>query len=126
EMGWEVHAPSLRELLVSLSKEYHAPPLYITENGSAFPDIVSDDEQVHDPRRLNYLQEHIAATRQALDDGADVRGYFVWSLMDNFEWAMGYSMRFGLVYVDYATQKRIIKDSGKWYAQRIAEKSPSR
>lgn len=124
-MDWEVHAPSFRNFLVSLSKDYQAPPLVITENGSAFTDTVGPDGQVHDPRRLNYLQEHIAAVRAAIADGADVRGYFVWSLLDNFEWAMGYSMRFGIVYVDFETQKRVIKDSGRWYAQMIAENVPA-
>jgi beta-glucosidase len=120
EMGWEVHAPALRRLLNHLKRDYAIPPLYITENGAAFPDEVGPDGQVHDPRRLNYVREHLTQARLAMDDGVDLRGYFVWSLLDNFEWAHGYSKRFGLTYVDYATQQRIIKDSGKWYAQVIA------
>jgi len=120
EMGWEVHAPALRRLLVRLHRDYPVPPLYITENGAAFKDEVSPDGHVHDPRRVNYLREHLTQVRLAIDDGVNLRGYFVWSLLDNFEWAFGYSKRFGLVYVDYATQQRIVKDSGEWYAQVIA------
>jgi beta-glucosidase len=120
EMGWEVQAPALRRLLNHLKRDYRLPPLYITENGSAFVDQVGPDGQVHDPRRLNYLREHLEQLKLALDDGVDVRGYFAWSLLDNFEWAFGYSKRFGLVHVDFQTQQRIIKDSGRWYAQTIA------
>ena len=120
EMGWEVHAPGLRRLLNKLNAEYHMPPLYITENGAAFKDEVSADGRVHDPRRVNYLREHITQLHHALEDGVPVHGYFVWSLMDNFEWGHGYSKRFGITYVDYATQRRIVKDSGEWYKQVIA------
>ena len=120
EMGWEVHAPGLRRLLNTLHQRYPATPLYIIENGAAFEDVVSEDGAVHDPRRESYLREHIGAVRDAIQDGVDVRGYFAWSLLDNFEWALGYSKRFGLIYVDYATQRRIVKDSGLWYAQVIA------
>ena len=121
EMDWEVHAPAFKRLLLRLTNEYHLPPIYITENGAAFADEVSRDGQVHDERRVNYLREHLGAVREAMSDGADIRGYFAWSLLDNFEWAKGYSKRFGIVYVDYPTQRRIIKDSGKWYAQVIAQ-----
>ncbi|MBU1878551.1 MAG: beta-glucosidase, partial [Chloroflexi bacterium] len=120
DMGWEVHAPAFRRLLVRLKQEYPIPPLYITENGAAFPDRVSPDGRVHDPRRIVYLHDHLVQARLAMDDGVDLRGYFAWSLLDNFEWAYGYAKRFGLVYVDYATQQRIVKDSGEWYAQVIA------
>lgn len=116
EMGWEVSPASLRRLLVDLNRDYRLPPLYIAENGAAFADEVSPDGHVHDPRRIHYLREHFAAARQAMDEGVDLRGYFVWSLMDNFEWAHGYSKRFGLIHVDFATQKRTVKDSGEWYA----------
>jgi beta-glucosidase len=126
EMGWEIHAPALRRLLVRLNEEYPIPPLYITENGAAFKDEVSPDGHVHDARRLNYLRDHFTQTRLAMNDGVDVRGYFVWSLLDNFEWAHGYSKRFGLVYVDYATQMRIVKDSGEWYARVIASNNVER
>jgi beta-glucosidase len=121
EMDWEVHAPAFKRLLLRLSSEYRLPSIYITENGAAFADEVGEDGEVHDERRLNYIREHLGAVREAISDGADIRGYFAWSLLDNFEWAKGYSKRFGLVYVDYPTQQRIIKDSGKWYARVIAQ-----
>ena len=120
DMGWEVHAPGLHRLLNTLHQRYPATPLYIIENGAAFPDEISPDGSVHDPRRVNYLRDHIGAVHAARQDGVDVRGYFAWSLLDNFEWAQGYSKRFGLIYVDYPTQRRVIKDSGHWYAQVIA------
>ncbi len=121
EMDWEVHAPAFTSLLTRLNRDYRLPPIYITENGAAFPDEISADGHVHDPRRINYLREHIAAIGEAMRQGVDVRGYFVWSLLDNFEWAYGFSKRFGIVYTNYTTQKRIIKDSGKWYAQLITQ-----
>jgi beta-glucosidase len=121
EMDWEVHAPAFKRLLLRLSSEYRLPSIYITENGAAFADEVGEDGEVHDERRLNYIREHLGAVRGAMSEGADIRGYFAWSLLDNFEWAKGYSKRFGLVYVDYPTQQRIIKDSGKWYARVIAQ-----
>ena len=120
EMGWVVHAPGLRRLLNKLHAEYPVPPIVIAENGAAFKDEVSADGRIHDPRRVNYLREHITQVQHAIDDGVPVRGYFVWSLMDNFEWSYGYSKRFGITYVDYATQRRIVKDSGEWYRQVIA------
>ena len=121
EMGWEVHAPGFERLLVRLEKEYQLPPIYITENGAAFPDVNDGSGVIHDPRRIAYLYTHLEAVARAIQQGVDVRGYFVWSLLDNFEWAWGYGKRFGIVYVDYATQTRILKDSAKWYAQTIAE-----
>ena len=121
EMGWEVYGPGLNHLLTKLAQRYPVPPLYIIENGAAFKDEVSPDGQVHDPRRIHYLREYITAVHEALQAGVDVRCYFVWSLLDNFEWARGYSKRFGIVYVDYATQRRVIKDSGHWYAHVIAQ-----
>jgi beta-glucosidase len=125
EMGWEVHAPALRRLLLRLKAEYPPIPLYITENGGAFPDEVSTHGRVHDPRRIAYLRDHFIQAQQAMAEGVDLRGYFVWSLLDNFEWAHGYSKRFGLVYVDYATPRRIVKDSGEWYARVIAQNAVS-
>lgn len=119
-MGWEVHAPALRRLLNKLHQRYPLPPIYITENGAAFADSIAADGKVHDPRRVAYLHDYVTQVGLAIQDGVDVRGYLVWSLMDNFEWARGYSQRFGLAYVDYAKQQRIIKDSGRWYAQVIA------
>ncbi len=120
EMDWEVHAPAFTRLLLRLHRDYRLPPLYITENGAAFVDEVGSDGKVHDPRRVNYLQEHLGAVREAMQEGVDIRGYFVWSLLDNFEWAEGYAKRFGVVYIDYPTQRRIVKDSGEWYSQAIA------
>jgi beta-glucosidase len=119
EMGWEVHAPALRRLLNQIHHDYRLPPLYITENGAAFPDEVGPDGVVDDPRRLEYLKDHFIQTRLAMQDGVDVRGYFVWSLLDNFEWGHGYTKRFGIIRVDYKTQKRTIKCSGEWYADVI-------
>lgn len=120
EMGWEVCAPALRRLLNRLHAEYHLPSMYITENGAAFSDHLSPDGKIHDERRLDYIRQHLIQTRLAMQDGVDVRGYFVWSLLDNFEWAHGYARRFGIVHVDYETQKRTLKDSGDWYAGVIA------
>ncbi len=119
EMGWEVCAPALRRLLVRINSEYRLPPIYITENGSAFKDEISPDGKVHDSRRLEYFKQHLIQLRLAMQDGVDVRGYMAWSLLDNFEWGYGFSKRFGLVHVDYESQKRIIKDSGEWYAKII-------
>jgi beta-glucosidase len=120
EMGWEVCAPSFRRMLNRLHADYDLPPIYITENGAAFADVVSADGLIHDERRLDYLRQHLRQLRLAMQDGVDVRGYFVWSLMDNFEWSFGNTKRFGVVRVDFETQKRTIKDSGAWYARVIA------
>jgi len=115
-MGWPVDATGLRDLLARLWSDYHTP-MYITENGAAYDDTVDADGHVHDPERVQYLGEHFAAVHDAIADGADVRGYYVWSLLDNFEWSYGYSKRFGVVYVDFESQDRIIKDSGKFFAR---------
>ncbi|MDQ1539888.1 MAG: beta-glucosidase, partial [Actinomycetota bacterium] len=106
----------LRDLLARLWSDHHTP-MYITENGAAYDDVVDADGHVHDPERVQYLGEHFAAVHDAIADGADVRGYYVWSLLDNFEWSYGYSKRFGVVYVDFESQDRIIKDSGKFFAR---------
>jgi len=115
-MGWNIDATGMHELLMSLSARYPSLPMMITENGAAFHDVVSDDGAVHDLDRVRYLHDHIDAVGQAREDGADVRGYFVWSLLDNFEWGFGYERRFGVIRVDYDTLERTIKDSGWWYA----------
>jgi beta-glucosidase len=120
DMDWEVCAPSFRRMLNRIHADYDLPPIYITENGAAFPDVVSADGLIHDDRRLDYVRQHLRQLRLAMQDGVDVRGYFVWSLMDNFEWSFGYTKRFGVVRVDFDTQKRTIKDSGAWYAGVIA------
>ncbi|QVQ55154.1 beta-glucosidase [Spiractinospora alimapuensis] len=113
--GWEVDATGLRDLLVRLAADYPRLPLYVTENGAAYEDTVAEDGRVHDPERRQYLEQHIRAAHAALEAGAPLKGYFVWSLLDNLEWAFGYSQRFGIVYVDRATQRRVVKDSGYWY-----------
>ena len=102
-----------------LWERYHLPVL-VTENGMSAHDVVSLDGQVHDPNRVDFMHRYLLALRRAADDGVDVAGYFAWSLLDNFEWSSGYRERFGLIYVDYATQARTPKDSALWY-QRIAE-----
>lgn len=116
-MGWNIEPEGLTELLVSLHERYPALPLAVTENGAAFDDEVAPDGRVHDVPRVAYLHDHIDAVGAAMDAGADVRGYFVWSLMDNFEWAYGYDRRFGIVRVDYDTCERTLKDSALWYRE---------
>jgi beta-glucosidase len=116
-MGWEIDAPGLVETLVRVNREYPEVPLYITENGAAFDDVVGDDGQVEDLGRIDYFDQHLRACAEAIGQGVPLRGYFGWSLLDNFEWAWGYSKRFGMVWVDYQTQERITKSSGRWYAE---------
>lgn len=120
-MGWEVYPPGIKEILLRLHSEYSFPAYYITENGAAFADEVSEDGRVHDTHRVNYLQDYLHNVYQAIAAGVPLKGYFAWSLLDNFEWAWGYSRRFGIVYVDYETQTRIIKDSGRLYTKIIKE-----
>ncbi|HLZ60891.1 MAG TPA: GH1 family beta-glucosidase [Ktedonosporobacter sp.] len=120
DIGWEIYSQGLADLLVRLHQDYPIPNMWVTENGAAFQDLWDGNDQVNDPRRVEYLRGHIQALAQALQQGVPLRGYFVWSLMDNFEWAEGYSKRFGIVYVDYPTQRRIIKESGHWYAVFLA------
>ena len=115
-MGWGITPEAFTELLLWLRSVAPTTPLVVTENGSAWPDEVSPDGAVHDPERVAYLLDHLAAVSDAIEGGADVRGYFAWSLLDNFEWARGYDQRFGLVHVDYATQVRTPKDSARVYA----------
>jgi beta-glucosidase len=117
ERGWEVNAPGLYDLLVRLHREYAFPMYYVTENGAAYHDEIAEDGQVHDWKRTDYIKQHLFALRQAIEAGVSVGGYFCWSLLDNFEWAFGYTSRFGLVRVDFATQRRIIKDSGNWFGR---------
>jgi beta-glucosidase len=114
-MGWRIEPSSLTELLDRMTADYPWVPLMITENGAAFPDPVSADGSIHDQDRIAYLQSHIAAVHDSIRDGANIRGYFLWSLMDNFEWAWGYTKRFGIVHVDFDTQERTPKDSASWY-----------
>jgi len=122
DMGWEVYPDGLYEVIMRLHGEYAVPKIYVTENGAAFADVVMHDGRVHDLERQAYLEDYIAATGRALGEGAPIAGYFVWSLLDNFEWSYGYSKRFGLVYVDYPTLRRIPKDSFSWYRDLIARR----
>ena len=117
EMGWEIDPQGLYDVLTTVHREYGRIPLYVTENGAAFADAPGPDGTVADPQRVAYLDSHFRAAHRAIADGVDLRGYFVWSLLDNFEWAWGYSKRFGLVYVDYPTQRRIPKSSARWFAE---------
>lgn len=119
EMGWEVDPDGLYQLLMRVQRDYGPRRVYITENGAAFPDVLQPGGQVDDPQRVEYLHDYLFAAHRALEEGAPLKGYFVWTLMDNFEWAHGFSKRFGLVYVDYATQARFIKQSGHWYRRMI-------
>jgi beta-glucosidase len=118
-MGWAIEPDGLRELLVRLRRELASVPLYITENGAAFHDYGDPEGRVKDTERVDYLAAHLRAAREAIEDGVDLRGYFLWSLLDNFEWAEGYSKRFGILYVDFPTQRRTFKDSAHWYAEVI-------
>jgi beta-glucosidase len=120
DMGWEVVPEGLHDLLVRLHRDYDPPAIYVTENGAAFPDVRGHDGSVQDPERQSYLERHIDAAARAIADGVPLRGYFAWSLLDNFEWAWGYWKRFGLVYIDYATLERVPKGSFYWYRDFIA------
>ncbi|MFE0133822.1 GH1 family beta-glucosidase [Streptomyces sp. NPDC059037] len=119
-MDWPVDPTGLTDLLLEYTAQAPGVPLYVTENGAAYDDKPGEDGQVHDPDRVRYLHSHIAAVHHAILAGADVRGYFLWSLLDNFEWAYGYSKRFGAVHVDYETQARTPKSSAHWYAKLAA------
>ncbi|HEX8869569.1 MAG TPA: GH1 family beta-glucosidase [Lentzea sp.] len=112
-IGWEIDARGLLDLLLRLERDYPAVPLYVTENGAAF------DDEVHDTARVAYLDGHVRACAEAVSRGVPLKGYFAWSLLDNFEWSFGYAQRFGIVHVDYATQRRTLKDSARWYADVI-------
>jgi beta-glucosidase len=116
-MGWEVYPPGLYEILERLHREYGVQSLYVTENGAAFADEPDVDGQISDVRREAYLREHLLQAHRAIAAGIPLHGYFAWSLLDNFEWSFGYTQRFGLVRVDFGTQARTIKQSGRWYAQ---------
>jgi beta-glucosidase len=120
-MGWDIDAPGLHAVLTRLHTDYPEVPLYITENGAGYEDSLNGDDTVHDHERIAYIDAHLRACHEAIADGVPLRGYFTWSLLDNFEWSWGYSKRFGLVYVDYATQRRVFKDSATWYAKVIRQ-----
>jgi beta-glucosidase len=125
EMGWEVYPDGLHRLLVRVASEYEPAAIYVTENGAAFPDVRVHDGRVHDPERTTYIESYLESVARAIADGAPVKGYFVWSLLDNFEWAHGYSKRFGIVYIDYPTLERVPKDSYYWYRDFIASRRGS-
>jgi beta-glucosidase len=120
EMGWQVAPDGLRDVLLALHREYAPGRIAVTENGAAYPDTVDPDGLVRDDRRVAYLARHLGAVAEALSDGVPVSGYYVWSLLDNFEWSFGFSRRFGLVRVDFADQRRTLKDSARWYQGLIA------
>lgn len=121
EMGWAITPEALTTYLEHLTNTYHPPEIVITENGASYSGAPDVDGAVHDPERIAYLKSHIAAVEEALNAGVPIAGYFVWTLLDNFEWAHGYDQQFGLVWVDRATGERIPKDSFEWYRQRISE-----
>lgn len=122
EMGWENYPPGLTGVLCRVYFDYQPPKLYITENGASYSTAPDENGKVPDALRIRYLQTHLAAAHRAIQAGVPLAGYFVWSLLDNFEWALGYSQRFGIVWVDYRTQKRLPKDSAKWY-RRVIKKN---
>jgi len=115
-MNWEVYPESVYNILKKYAGYKNMPALIVTENGAAFPDVLHDGE-VHDPKRIKYLKDNIMQILRARQEGINVTGYFIWTFLDNFEWAEGYYPRFGLVYVDFTTQKRVVKSSGNWYAK---------
>jgi beta-glucosidase len=116
-MGWSIDAGGLRDILLRLNREHPGLPLLVTENGAAFEDRVEVAGVVRDAERVRYLREHLVALHDAIEAGVSVRGYFLWSLLDNFEWSFGYSKRFGIFYVDYETQERVAKESARWYSE---------
>lgn len=118
---WEIYPPGIYELLTRVWNDYHPAHIYVTENGCPVPDGLDLDRRVRDYRRIHYLRDHLVQCHRALTEGVPLRGYFVWSLGDNFEWSYGYTMRFGIVYIDYNTQERMIKESGRWFAQVIRD-----
>jgi beta-glucosidase len=121
--GWEVWPDGLRAVLSRITADYGAIELAVTENGATYPDAIDADGSVEDAERRSYLARHVAALADARDDGVPVNAYFVWSLLDNFEWGEGYGARFGIVGVDFETQRRTIKASGRWY-QRLLASAP--
>ena len=121
DIGWPIDAGGLAEELIHLRDRYGNPELYVTENGACYDDVPAADGSIRDDDRIAYLRDHLAAARQALAAGVKLRGYFVWSLLDNFEWAWGYQKRFGIVFVDFGTQRRIPKASARFYADVIRD-----
>jgi beta-glucosidase len=118
-MGWSVEPDGLKEMLVRIKDEYADVPIYVTETGRAVDDYIDPEGGVDDEERISYLESHFRAAHEAIERGVDLRGYMVWSFLDNFEWAEGYSKRFGIVFVEYGTQRRVPKASARWYAEMI-------
>jgi beta-glucosidase len=121
-MDWHVAPAGLRDVLLDLNRTYAPREIVITENGAAYPDTVDQDGHVRDVARLDYLARHVAAASEALRAGVPLTGYYVWSLLDNFEWSLGYTRRFGLIHVDFGDQRRTPKDSARWYQRLIASR----
>lgn len=119
DFGWDITPEGLYETLIGLHKDYNGVHIVITENGAAFQDMINREGKVEDDHRLDFLYKHLEAAHRAIENGVNLDGYFVWSFMDNFEWSAGYTKRFGIVYVDYDTQRRVVKKSGKWYSDVI-------
>ena len=122
-MGWQICPQALEDLLLRLRRDYTHIPIYITENGAAFDDVLTNDKHVHDTQRIDYIKGHLRKIAEANEQEADIRGYYLWSLLDNFEWAAGYSKRFGIVHVDFPTQERSLKDSALWYRDTIGSRT---
>ena len=118
-MGWPVEPEGLKEILVRIKENYADLPIYVTENGRAVNDYIDPEGDVDDEERVSYLDAHFRAAHEAMEQGVDLRGYMVWSFLDNFEWAEGYSKRFGIVFVEYGTQRRVPKSSARWYSDVI-------
>ncbi len=118
---WEIYPPGIYELVARVWQDYHPKSIFVTENGVPVPDGLDFDGRVRDVRRIQFLQDHLVQVHRALQEGIPIQGYLVWSLMDNFEWALGYQMRFGLVYVDFQDLSRTVKDSGRWFSRVIRE-----
>ncbi len=121
DIGWEVWPQALYDMVMRITRDYSRPVIEITESGCAYNDGPDASGVIRDTHRIDYYRQHLAALGRAISDGADVRGYHAWTLMDNFEWAEGLSQRFGLAYTDFKSQQRTIKDSGRWYANVAAE-----
>jgi beta-glucosidase len=121
-MGWQVAADGLRDTLLELNAAYSPREIVVTENGAAYPDTVDQDGRVRDQDRLAYLARHVAAAADALRAGVPLTGYYVWSLLDNYEWSFGYTRRFGLVHVDFESQRRTPKDSAAWYRRLVTRR----
>jgi beta-glucosidase len=123
DMGWEVYAEGLYNILMRVHRDYSPKALFVAENGASYADAPDEAGRIADARRIDFMRQHIGSVHRALQAGAPLTGYFVWSILDNFEWSKGYSQRFGMVWVDFDTQARLVKDSGKWYARLIGSNS---